>query len=62
MFWLKNLFVSRKRIIPVKTEEFFKKLCEALESHGEKVNVSKEERRPWRAPWVALTPNGLPAK
>lgn len=62
MSWFTDLFVSKiaskKRIIPAKTEKFFGKLCEALEKRGEEVIISKEERRPWYAPWVALTLDG----
>lgn len=63
--WFKKLFFSRKRvittkkrIIPAKTEDFFGKLCEALEKCGEEVIISKDECRPWYAPWVALSPDG----
>jgi hypothetical protein len=65
MSWPKNLFFSKKRVItakerviPVKTEQFFKKLCEALENCGEKVEITKDEKAEWVAPWIALTPDG----
>jgi hypothetical protein len=49
MSWLKNLFVSKKKMaLREDTEGFFKRLCDAFKDNGEPMAISKEETR-WAA-------------